>query len=248
MDRPIQKTGRHAGKPYRKSQKAYAVDYKVSLPTVKRWWRKGLPCDDPDAMGEHVSPRGRKTGERDEEFEAPSIVRPPEDADPAAEPEDAEPDTPVQLDETFFQGRGFLAEIERLQDAARERRGAYFNAIRYRRGSLNIRNRLAEWMSVLEALRKVEKDLPGILKANNRAVDRADMELVIGQIFQAFRAQAVVAFTRLIEKLGLGADPDAQDAAVTEQERLLRTLAGLKLPGDEDDADSPAPALPPADV
>ena len=234
--RPVQTSGKNRGKPYRKSQKAYAVDYNVSLATVKRWWAKGLPCDDPDAMGEHLSPRGRRPGESDEDFEAPSIVRPPDDPD--TPPADAEPeeDTPVQLDESFFQGRGFLAEIERLQDAARERRGAYFNAIRFKRGSLNIRNRLAEWMSVLEALRKVEKDLPGILKANNRAVDRAEMEIVIGQIFQAFRAQTTVAFGRLIEKLGLGTDPDAQTAAESEIERLLRALAALKLPGDEDDA------------
>ena len=245
MRRPIQKTGKHAGKPYRKSQKAYAIDYKVSLPTVKRWWGRGLPCDGPAAMGEHLSPRGRKPAESDADFEAPSIAAPPLDDPDAAPSSEAEPDAPVQLDESFFQGRGLLAEIEPLQDAARERRGAYFNAIRFRRGSLNIRNRLAEWMSVLEALRKVEKDLPGILKANHRAVDRAEMELVIGQVFQAFRAQTHVAFTRLVEKLGLGADPDAQDAAGTEQDRLLRTLAGLKLPGDPDDPDAsgPTPAL-----
>ena len=243
--RPIQKSGRHAGKPYRKSQKAYAVDYVVSLATVKRWWAKGLPCDDPDAMGEHVSNRGRKPGESDEEFDAPSIVRPSDDLETGFGPDvgtEAEADEPVKLDASFYDGRGFLAEIERLQDAARERRGAYFSAIERKRGSLNVRNRLAEWMQVLEALRKVEKDLPGIRKANNQAVDRAEMEVLIGQIFQAFRAQSNNSFVRLIEKLGLGGDPDAQREAEVENERLLRTLANLALPGDDDTAAPPPTA------
>ena len=238
--RPVQTSGKHRGKPYRKSQKAYAVDFAVSLPTVKRWWAKGLPCDDADAMGEHLSPRGRKPGESDADFEAPSVVTPPDDpeaATPAAEPE---PDTPVQLDESFYKGRGFLAEIEKLQDAAQERRAAYFSAIKTRRGNTVTRNRLKDWMDVLEALRKVEKDLPGILKANDKAVDKATMQVKIGQTFQAFRAQANVAFHRLIEKLGLGADPDARDAAEVETDRLFRTLSELKVSNDTDGEEAAA--------
>ena len=148
----------------------------------------------------------------------------------------------MQLDESFYEGRGFLAEIEKLQDAAQERRGAYFNAIRHRNGNTVTRNRLKDWMDVLEALRKVEKDLPGILKANDKAVDKAEMQLKIGQMFQAFRAQATVAFRRLIEKLGLGADPDAQDAAEAETDRLLRTLGELKFPGNAEAEEAPAAA------
>ena len=247
--RPIQKSGRHAGKPYRKSQKAYAVDYGVSLPTVKRWWAKGLPCDDADAMGEHVSNRGRKPGESDDEFEAPSIVAPsgvpaPDDAETV----DDSP-APVLLEETFYAGKGFLAEIERLKDAAQERRGAYFAAIRRRHGSLHIRNRLAEWMNVLEALRKVEKDLPGIRKANNQAVDKAELDVVIGQTFQAFRSQVNVAFLRLIDKLGLGDNPEAVAVAEKATERLLRTFADFSPPVANPEAEdtpafaAPAPAL-----
>ena len=224
--RPLQKTGRCAGKAYRKSQKAYAHDFDVSLSQVKRWWAKGLPCDDPDAMGEHLTNRGPKGRERDKDFEAPSIIPLPSVDEEEAPPE-MEAEAPVQLAESFFQGRGFLDEIEKLKDAAQERRGAYFKAIQRREGSLNIRNRLAEWMSVLEALRKVEKDLPGIRKANGQAVERAEMEAAIGQTFQAFRAQVNVAFRHLIEKLGLGDDLDAQDAATTASERLLRTLSDL---------------------
>ena len=234
--RPIQKSGRFAGKPYRKSQKAYAVDYAVSLPTVKRWWAKGLPCDDADAMGEHLSPRGRKAAEAEEDFESPSIIPFAEAGESAATlaTPAPEPDGPVQLDESFYAGKGFLAEIEKLKDAAQERRGAYFSAIRHNRGSQNIRNRLAEWMSVLEGLRKAEKEFPGIRKANNQAVDRAEMEMLLGQTFQAFRAQATIAFTRLLEKLGLGGNLEAKTEAEKENERLLRTLATLALPGDED--------------
>ena len=244
--RPIQKTGRCAGKPYRKSQKAYAHDYKVSLPTVKSWWDKGLPCDDTDAMGEHVSTRGRKPLESDDEFDSPSIVAPPDDPEPSAGGAGAaaneEPETPVLLEESFFAGRGFHAEIDKLQDAARERRGAYFAAIRHKRGSLNIRNRLSEWMSVIETLRKVEKDLPGIRKANDQAVDRAELEVFIGQTFQAFRKQTNVAFFRLIEKLGLGDDPDAVTAAETATENLLRLLENFDFKSDDAAAEAPTNA------
>ena len=206
--RPIQKSGRFAGKPYRKSQKAYAVDFSVSLPTVKRWWAKGLPCDDPDAMGEFLSPRGRKADDDDEDFEAPSIVPPGGDqADPAtpdALPGDVEPEAPVRLDETFFEGSGFLAEIDAMRKAAKQRRAAYFVAVTKRLKGSVIRSRLSEWMLVIEALRKVEKDLPGIRKANNQVVDRAWLEVAIGTTFAAFRKAARREFTRLIEKLGLG--------------------------------------------
>lgn len=224
----MQKSGRCAGKPYRKSQKAYAVDYNVSLPTVKRWWAKGLPCDDPDAMGEFVSNRGRKAAEGGDDFDSPSIVSPADDSDdfdPLAGARVPEVPSPVVLDESFYAGTGFQAEIEKLQHAARERRGAYFNAVSRNRLSTEIRNRLHEWMSVVESLRKVEKDLPGIRKANDQAVDRAELEVALGQMFQAFRAQVNVAFVRLIEKLGLGDDADAVEAAESATERLLSTLA-----------------------
>ena len=89
-------------------------------------------------------------------------------------------------------------------------------------------------MNVLEALRKVEKDLPGIRKANNQAVDRAELEVLLGQTFQAFRAQVNTAFTQLIEKLGLRGNLDARDHAETAADRLLRTLADLTLPGDDE--------------
>ena len=192
-DRPIQRSGKFAGQPYQKSQREYREKYGVAPATVKRWWRDGKPCDDPDAMGEFVSPRGRKAAEQvDADFEAPSII-PPVDADelsPAGltlSPAALE-NLPVQLDETFFKGIGVLAEIERLQKAARERAGAYFSAISNRLGPQMIQNRFREWIGIVEALRKLEKAAPGIRKANELTIDVSEVEATWSASLAAIRA------------------------------------------------------------
>lgn len=182
--RPIQTSGRFAGTPYRCSQVDYAETYGKSLPTIKRWWKEGKPLDDADAMGDYLSPRGRKPEETDDEFEAPSIVA--TGPDPLAGVVTGD-ENPVTLSEEFFQGEGILAAIERLKKAERERGAAYLGAIVGRQGSQHIQNRFKEWVGVIEILRKLAKDEPGIRKANDLTVDKSEMEAGLGHIFNGFR-------------------------------------------------------------
>ncbi len=238
-----------APRKYQKTQVEYARAYGKSLATIKRWWKRGLPLDDPDRMGEFVSPKGKKPRETDTEFESPSIV--PAGGDeptPTATGETSKDEpSPVRLDEDFFKGTGFLAEIERLRKAARERAGAYFAAIANRLGPEKVKNRAAEWIIFLEALRKLEKDAPGIRKANDLTVDVAEIEAIWGMKMAAYRAAANNLPGRAAGKL-TGRRLNYDDiVAVLEEEisDLFRALVDVAETDDEED-DAPAEGNPEA--
>lgn len=111
----------------------YAKLYRKAERTIIRWRNEGKPLDDPAAMAEILSPRGRKPDE------------PPEEEAP---PEDPHSETsPVKLDESFFLGAGVLAAVDRLKAAERERAAAYFKAITNRQPTTFVQNRFKEWMT-----------------------------------------------------------------------------------------------------
>lgn len=206
---------------YQKTQREYAEMYGKSLSTIKRWWKEGKPLDDPDQMGEFLSPRGRKPeAEVDPVWEAavPMEVIPQEFA----------AEVPVALDETFFEGQGVLAAILRLQKAERERAAAYFDAILRNAPPQVLKNRFGEWTGIIEALRKLEKDAPDIRRANDLSIDRKEMEAALGHIFAAFRAAARNLPHRASAKL-LAARTREEFVQVLEieVEVLLRTLTDI---------------------
>jgi hypothetical protein len=216
--RPAQRGGRFHGQSYRSSQADYAKTYGKSLPTIKRWWKEGKPLDDPDAMGEYLSPRGRKPAE---DFGAPSII-PPDD--------EHSHDSPITLGEDFFAGLGFLAAIERLKKSERERAAAYFSTIRTKAPSHVLQNRFKEWISVIEPLRKLAKDEPEIRKSNDLTVDKSEMDAAVGVIFNGFRTAARNLPSRAAAKiLGLRAHDEIVDVLEREIEVLLRSLVKLTL-------------------
>jgi len=205
---------------YQLTQTEYAKRYGKSLATIKRWWKQGKPLDDPDAMGEYLSPRGRKS---DDNFESPSRIPPPDDS-----PDEGE--IPIALDESFFAGEGILSAIERLKKAERERAAAYFDAIKRRLFPQILQNRFKEWTGIIETLRKVAKDEPEIRKANELTIDRAEVEAAIGQIFQSFRGAANNLPGRAASKLlGLREHGEILDVLEREIEVLLRSLADVTL-------------------
>ena len=231
----VQTSGCFAGTPYRLTQREYATNYGKSLATIKRWWAQGKPLDDADAMGEFISPRGRKP-EPDDDFEAPSIIPPTGDQ---------EEGSPVTLDESFFAGDGILAAIERLKKAERERAAAYFAAIVGRTNAQIVQNRFKEWVGIIEALRKLAKDEPDIRKANDLTVDKADMDAAIGVIFNGFRVAARNLPPRAAAKLEGRAREHDEIVEILEREVevLLRALVKIAL----DEAaraagETPAPA------
>lgn len=250
--RPIQRSGRFAGKPYRSSQADYQQRYDKSLATIKRWWKDGKPLDDPDAMGEYLSPRGRKPTPADD-FESPSRGPrtgdddlPPHLSEITEDPNDVP--VPIKLDESFFAGAGILAAIERLHQAERERAAAYFQAIRRRVAPQILQNRFKEWLGIIEALRKVAKDEPEIRKANDLTVDKSEIDAAVGQVFAAFRQASRNLPSRAAAKLiGLREHDEILDVLEREVEVLLRSLVetAASLAAAAAAAETPAPAPTP---
>jgi len=199
---------------YQHTQKHYADTFGKSLATIKRWWAKGMPLDDPDAMGEYLSPRGRKA---EEDFESPSITTPPD-------PEEGD-DLPIALDESFFKGSGALAAIERLNKAERERAAAYFDAIRKKLPAQLLANRFKEWIGIIEALRKLAKDEPEIRKSNDLTIDKTEVEAGLSHLLNGFRQAARNLPTRAAGKLrGLTEHHEIVDVLEREVDVLLRAL------------------------
>jgi hypothetical protein len=224
--RPTQIGGRFAGKPYRASQADYAKRYGKSLPTIKRWWKDGKPLDDPDAMGEYLSDRGRKPAEPVAVLGISFAEDSPGSARrlPLLDEDDGE--THVELSEKFFRGEGILCAIERLKQAERERAAAYFSAITQRLGSVVVQNRFKEWVGIIEALRKLAKDEPDIRKANDLTVDKSEVEAAMGHIFNGFRLAARNLPGRATAKLvGLREHEEIIEVLEREVEVLLRALA-----------------------
>lgn len=156
-----------------------------------------------------------------DDFESPSIV-PPKNEAPS--------ENPVSLDESFFSGQGFLAAIERLKKAERERAAAYFKAIHQNLGPQWIQNRFREWIGVIEPLRKLAKDEPEIRKANDLTVDKSEMDAAVGIIFAGFRAAARNLPQRAAAKVvGMKVHEDIVEVLEKEIEVLLRALTQLTL-------------------
>lgn len=148
-----------AGK-YLHPYKHYADLYGVAEVSIKRYAQRGLPLDDPDAMGEHLSTRGRKPDHVDET--------------PGDDDEDAVGRL-FQPGPEFYEGQGLTAEIRRLNILAKEASKQLGDAL----ASNNARerqNRIAEYLQIVEALRKIEKEHPGILLQNEKAILISEVE------------------------------------------------------------------------
>lgn len=223
----LQQGGRYHGTPYRSTQSEYARTYSRNVRTIKRWRKEQKPLDDPDAMGEYLSPRGRKpvdpTPPAEDDFEEPSIVAP-------ADEHDTESAAPIALDESFFAGLGFLAAIERLKKAERERAAAYVTAINRQMPAQIIQNRFREWIGLMEPLRKLAKDEPEIRKANDETIDKTEMEAAVAHMFNAYRQAARNLPSRAAGKLIGLKDHDAIiEILEAEVDVLFRALTKLSL-------------------
>lgn len=187
------------------------------MPTIKRWVKAGRPLDDPAAMGEFLS-YSDKTPAEEVGHSGDSSN------DNISAPVDSEEELPIALDESFFDGVGILSAIDRLKKAERERAAAYFSALT--KGPKILQNRFKEWLAIIDALRKVAKDEPGIRRSNDLTYDRAEVEAAVSQIFQALRASINNFPGRAIGKLaGLKDDEEKLDVLTRECEVLLRNLA-----------------------
>lgn len=204
---------------YQKTLKEYALIYAKNLSTLKRWSVLGYPLDDPDAMQEYFSSKGRKP---DAEREEPLTVGP-------ESPQEGTCHWPDGLDrEGFTAGDGALAAIARLEMAEQERAASFFDAVRRDLPSTTIKNRLAEWVSIIEVLRKLAKDEPEIRRREDRTIDRSEMDAAVGHIFALFRGVAKNLPTTAATKL-LAAQTREDFVTILngEVEVLLRTLSAI---------------------
>lgn len=145
---------------YQHPYKVYAERYGVTVVTVKRWAKAGHPMDDPDAMGEYLSTRGRQREDEEEE----------------TSPDDAEAEARMfRPGPEFYAGEGLTAEIRRLTMLTREAAKLLGDAME-RSNARERQNRLAEYLQLVEAQRKVEKENPGILRENEKAILISEVE------------------------------------------------------------------------
>lgn len=242
-ERPIQHGGQSHGEPYKLSQAQYADQYGVTILTVKRWWKRHLPCDDPDAMGEFLSNAGRKPATD------PGYAGDFSDAgDRLAESRVA------RLDEKFLEGEGLVAAIKRinkielaLADAIRDTLNAPRPAVR------ELLNRLAAWTQMLEAMRKLEKDTPGILEQHKKQIDIGEVEEGVTRLLLAIIGRLQMLPTRAMQTLAGFTDP--QDVREELEKEIAACLAPIRdcawmpeqhrsqIPADES---SPPATTPPA--
>jgi len=178
---------------YQHPYKHYAELYGVSEVTIKRHAGRGRPLDDPDAMGEFLSPRGRKPDEAVRKTEGGDDFRTPHRGIPRSQRWHPDTDGPrartdrAEADDLeaearlfrpppeFFEGEGLAAEIRRLTVLAKEAAKRLGDAMAEHDARAR-QNRIAEYLQLTEALRKVEKEHPGILLQNEKAILITDVE------------------------------------------------------------------------
>jgi hypothetical protein len=209
----VQLAGRFAGQAYQKTQRKYSEAFGVSLRTVKRWWERHLPCDDPDAMSEYLSPAGRKPDEAAPDFSdindrlAESAVN--------------------RLDEKFLEGEGLVAAIKRigkielaLAEAIRDELNAPSTSVR------KLLNRLAAWTAMLDAMRKLEKDTPGILEHHKKQIDIGEVEEGVTRLLLAVVNRLSMLPTRAMQTLAGFNDP--QDIRDELEKEIADVLAPIR--------------------
>lgn len=211
--RPVQTSGKFAGQPYQHGQAHYAKEYGVTPRQVKRWWADRLPCDDPDAMGEWRTNRGRKPS-----VEPPRAVAAPDftENDPPRRPvqEQDQSDAGAWLaerrfnllgegDPTFLEGEGIAAAVARISKVELKL-AAKLDEELSRPGNTNFReldNRLAAWIGMLKTMGKLEKDTPGILEQHKKQIDIGEVEEGVTKLLVAIVGRLAMLPTRATQTL-----------------------------------------------
>jgi hypothetical protein len=214
IDRPVQRSGQCAGQQYQKTQREYADRYGVTILTVKRWWKRGLPCDDPDAMGEFLSNAGRKPDDAGEGDHSDA-------ADTLAE------SRVNRLDESFLEGEGLAAAIKRINKIELALADAIRQALNQKDPHFRtLGNRLGAWISMLDSMRKLEKDTPGILEKNKSQIDIAEVEEGITRLLLAIIGRLQILPTRGMQTLAAFTDP--QDIREELEKEIAEALAPIR--------------------
>lgn len=212
---------------YQHPYKHYAELYEVSLVSIKRYAAAGRPLDDPDAMGEYLSTRGRK----------PDHIEVHNLPDPDDEEALARLFSPGV---EFYEGEGLGAEIRRLTVLAREAAKRLGDAMASR-DARERQNRTAEYLQMLEALRKIEKEQPGILLQNEKAILISEVEEGVTRLLLAIVERFKTIPTRAMQTL-VGLSPaEIRDDLEREIDQALEPIRNCEWLPEEY---RPAPVAP----
>ena len=214
-ERPTQRGGQFHGQPYKLSQAEYAGTYGVTILTVKRWWKRHLPCDDPDAMGEYISNAGRKPD-------------PAENTSDHSDTDDRLAESRLtRLDATFVEGEGLVAAIKRINKIEIALADSIRDELNQPRPDVRkLLNRLAAWTQMLEAMRKLEKDTPGILEQHKKQIDIGEVEEGVTRLLLAIIGRLQMLPTRAMQTLAGFTDP--QDIREFLEKEIDGTLAPIR--------------------
>jgi hypothetical protein len=216
-ERPRQRGGQFNGEEYKLSQSEYAGRFGVTILTVKRWWKRQLPCDDPDAMGEFLSNAGAP-------LQSGSAKEDPRDRSDA---DDAIAESRHnRLDESFLHGEGLTAAIKRINKIEVALADSIRNELNEPRPDVRkLLNRLAAWTGMLEAMRKLEKDTPGILEQHKKQIDIAEVEEGVTRLLLAIVGRLQMLSTRAMQTLAGFSDPqDIRDELDKEIADVLEPI------------------------
>ncbi len=212
-ERPIQRGGQFNGEPYKLSQAKYADNYGVTILTVKRWWKRQLPCDDTDAMGEFLSNAGRKSDDKT-------------GAD-YSDVDDTLAESRARLEETFLEGEGLVAAIKRINKIELALADAIRDTLNDPRPDVRkLLNRLAAWTQMLEAMRKLEKDTPGILEQHKKQIDIGEVEEGVTRLLSAIIGRLQMLPTRAMHTIAGFTDP--QDIRDELEKEIAACLAPIR--------------------
>lgn len=169
------KPGAAARANYAHPYSYYAELYGRTVRQIKRYAADGLPLDNPDRMGEHLTPRGRRTA-ADDFAEDPPRGNPADEA-PASAADQLAVRRVTILDESFLTGEGLVPAMQRISKMELALADKLQQEIN--KPGFNFRefsNRFGIWIGMLKTMGKIEKDAPGILEKNKNQIDVGEVQ------------------------------------------------------------------------
>ena len=250
--KPLQRTGKYAGQPYQESQAAYAKRFAKDVRTIKRWWKEGKPLDDPDAMGEFLSPRGRKS----DTPTTAAVATVPFAEDKPRDQSNAEAwladELAVKqlqvLDESFLEGEGLvpaMLRISKIERALAEKLAQELN-----KPGFNFRefsNRFQVWIGALKSMGKFEKDAPGILEKHKKQIDIGEVQEGVTKLLLDIVGRLALIKVRCRQSLAAMTDPqEIEDFVEHEISIALDPIRGCEwMPEEHRPAVVEEPPTPP---
>ena len=184
----------------------YARQYGRSLKQIKRYAADGLPLDNPDKMGEYLTPRGRKPNEDPFQEDPPR----PAPEDQADEGDRLAIQSVAKLGEAFLEGEGIASAVARISKIER-RLACKLQEELDKPGFGNFRevsNRLGLWIGMLKTMGKLEKDTPGILEKSQKQIDIGEVQEGVTKLLLDIVGRLALIKVRCRQELAATSDPN----------------------------------------